>query len=326
MTHSALTNKIRLSSQSSSRRGARIDTFLIHHTASVSGRGDAIVNMMVNRTRQVSSNYVIGNDGYLWMVVDEDLRAWTSGSTKDGGKGAAWDRRSITVEIVNQKGAPSWAISSAAIDKAARLLNDLRKRYGIKHVLGHRDLWTRYKASYATYCPGPDTVGRVVKRADELLKPVVKPPAPPVVPAPPRLPWEGVAPVTMFTRGVAVVVDPLTGVERGRVAADTALAIASKVEVDGVTFFRTDWSTRNNNDSGIVSSSLRLTAKPEPVPEPPVVVVPEPPVVVEPEPPVVVVPEPPVVPETPTPSGRYGWLYAIVTAVTIAIAAIVSLF
>lgn len=183
MTKSALTNKTKISSQSSSRDNAKIDTFLIHHTASVSGRGDGIVNMMVNKSRQVSSNYVIGNDGYLWNVVDEDRRAWTSGSTADGGKGAAWDRRSITVEIVNQKGAPNWEISDAAITKAAQLLNDLRSRYNIKNVLGHRDLWTKHKASYATFCPGPNTVARIVKRAEELAGGITPSPAPKPKPA-----------------------------------------------------------------------------------------------------------------------------------------------
>lgn len=169
MTKSSLTDKTKISSQSSSRQGATIDTFLIHHAATVDKSGSGVVSVMVNKTREVSSNYVLGNDGTLWNVVDEKNRAWTSGSTKDGGKGAAWDRRSITIEICNAKGAPSWALSSASITKAARLLNDLRKRYKIKHVLGHRDLYVKYGASYATYCPGPDTVAKIVKKADELL-------------------------------------------------------------------------------------------------------------------------------------------------------------
>jgi hypothetical protein len=168
MTHSTLTNQIRLSAQHSSRQNAKIDTLQIHHTASASGRGDAIVDMMVKQTRVVSSNYVIGNDGYLWCVVDEDLRAWTSGSTQDNGKGAAWDRRSITVEIVNQAGAPSWPISAKAINTAARLLMDLRKRYKIRTVIGHRDLWTRHRASYPTFCPGPNTVAAILAREAKL--------------------------------------------------------------------------------------------------------------------------------------------------------------
>lgn len=386
MTHSSLTNQIRLSSQSSSRQGARIDTFLIHHTASVSGRGDGIVNMMVNRTRTVSSNYVIGNDGYLWMVVDENLRAWTSGSTQDGGKGAAWDRRSITVEIVNEAGAPNWPLSAKAVDKAARLLIDLRKRYGIKYVLGHRDLYTKYGASYPTFCPGPESVKRILVREQEILRGGggTTPPASPwldvravqtrlnvwlthwgvspllvvdgdygpktkaaatlaqqkfgitvdgevgpqtwgkisanPVVGPVKPTWKSITPVKMYTWETVSVIDPFTGAEKGEVAAGTVLDIASSVEVDGVLYYRTDWSTRNNNDSGIAAVGLHLTAKPTPEPEPtPVDPEPEPEVPVEPIPPVEPEPtpvEPAPKPEPPTtPGGIIGGIVAIIVIV-----------
>lgn len=188
MTYSYLTDQIRRSPQHSARNGAKIDTILWHHQAGTND--DAVIDMMVNRTRQVSSNYTISNEGRLTSVVDEDLRAWTSGSTQDGGKGAAWDRRAITTEIENQAGAPNWPISTAAIDKAARLQLDLETRYDIKNVLGHRDLWTIYRASYATYCPGPETVARINARAAELRGqfaevPPPKPQPNPVVPAQP---------------------------------------------------------------------------------------------------------------------------------------------
>ena len=166
MTHSPLTNQIRLSSQHSSREGARIDTFLIHHQAGTND--DAVIAAMISGSRKVSANYTIRSDGRLTCVVDEDLRAWTSGSTEDGGKGAAWDRRAITVEIENAGGEPNWPISDAAIEKAALLLLDLEKRYAIANVLGHRDLWEKFRASYATYCPGPDTVAKIVAKATEL--------------------------------------------------------------------------------------------------------------------------------------------------------------
>lgn len=168
MTHSPLTDQIRISSQSSSRQGATVDTFLIHHQAGMND--DATIRAMVTGSKQVSANYTISNEGRLTCVVDERLRAWTSGSSSDGGRGAAWDRRSITVEIENESGAPDWRISQKAIDKAAALLNDLRRRYTIRNVLGHRDLWEKYHASYPTYCPGPSTVGRIVTRANQLLQ------------------------------------------------------------------------------------------------------------------------------------------------------------
>lgn len=182
MTHSSLTSQIKLSRQNSSRNGAKVDTFLIHHQAGTND--DATIRAMQSGSRQVSANYTISNEGRITLVVDEALRAWTSGSSTDGGKGAAWDRRAITVEIENQSAGGSWPISAAARRAAARLLNDLRQRYGIKYVLGHRDLWARYGASYATFCPGPEKVGDILALAKQLLgdvsplPPVVTPPSP----------------------------------------------------------------------------------------------------------------------------------------------------
>lgn len=132
----------------------------------VSQTGESVARLYL--TKNVSSNYVIGNDGTLWLTVDEDRRAHTSGSATDGGKGAAWDQRSITVEIANETGSPDWQISDAAIDTAARLFNDLRDRYPLKNILGHRDLWENWGASYPTYCPGPETVNRIYNRAMEI--------------------------------------------------------------------------------------------------------------------------------------------------------------
>lgn len=181
MTHSPLTNQIRISRQSGPRLGARIDTFLIHHQAGTND--DQVIAAMVSGSRQVSANYTISNEGRLTCVVDEDLRAWTSGSAHDGGKGAAWDRRSITVEIENESGAPDYRISEAAIATAGKLLNDLRSRYPIVNVLGHRDLWEKHRASYATFCPGPNTVARILAAAGGAPAPAPKP-GRPGVPAP----------------------------------------------------------------------------------------------------------------------------------------------
>lgn len=160
MTHSSLTNQIRLSNQSDSRRGTGVDTVLIHHQAGTND--DATIEAMVNETKEVSANYTISNEGRITLVVDEDFRAFTSGSLYDGGKGAAWDRRAITIEIENQTAGPDWLISLAAKTAMAKLLADIRKRYRIVYVYGHRQLYELYGASYPTFCPGPNTVAEIL--------------------------------------------------------------------------------------------------------------------------------------------------------------------
>lgn len=170
MTFSTLTDQVRQSTQHSPRQGADIDMFIFHGQASTND--DVTISMMVNRTRQVSANYTISNEGRITGVVPEEFRAWTSGSSTDGGKGAAMDRRAITVEIENQTGAPGWTFSAAAQEACARLLADVSKRYGIPldrdHCVGHRELYTRWGASYATACPQALDMGWIVNRAKQL--------------------------------------------------------------------------------------------------------------------------------------------------------------
>lgn len=196
MSFSKLTDQYKPSRQRSSRNGATVDTILWHHQAGTND--DSVISMMVSGARTVSSNYTISNEGRITCVVDEEDRAWTSGSVTDGGKGAAWDRRAITVEIENETGAPDWQISTAAINAAARLRKDLQTRYGIVHELGHRDLYTLYRASYPTYCPGPNTVARIQSVAVGGIKPAQPAPAPALKPAAPINYAYGLTQATVF--------------------------------------------------------------------------------------------------------------------------------
>jgi hypothetical protein len=182
MTYSALTNQIRLSPQCSGRNGDTIDTILWHHQAGTND--DWTINAMVTGAKEVSANYTISNEGRLTLVVDESMRAWTSGSTTDGGKGAAWDRRAITIEVENMNTAPGWEKSDAAYRTAAALSVDLRRRYRIVNELGHRDLYQNWKASYPTYCPGPEFVARVRSLAGTVTSIPATPAPAPAAPAP----------------------------------------------------------------------------------------------------------------------------------------------
>lgn len=169
MTYSPLTDTATNTSQKSSRQGAKIDTILLHHMAGTDAAG--VVHLMETGARQVSANYAIGRDGHAWGVVPEEERAWTSGASGDGGRGAAWDRRSITFEIADDVAgdAHGWPISAASFDKVAHMIADIAHRYGIPldrdHVIGHRELWTRYRASYPTACPGSLDLDAIVARA-----------------------------------------------------------------------------------------------------------------------------------------------------------------
>lgn len=168
MTFSALSKSGYVSNlKSSSRQGAAIDAMIAHGAAAT--RKEAVLAT----TRQVSANYVIDVDGTLWQMVDEDLRAWTSGSLHDGGRGAAWDRRAITFEAINSGGAAQgWPFSPATMEAAAQLLADASRRHGFSiednRTPGHRELWTKWGASYPTACPQTFDLGWWRARAREI--------------------------------------------------------------------------------------------------------------------------------------------------------------
>lgn len=163
-------------------RNSRISGFGIHHNAGVNAYGQATA-----AGREVSANYWITNEGDILPNVNEEYRAFTSGSAGYPA-GAAADHRNITVEVSNspegvRKG--TWAISDAAMEALARLIGDVYRRYklgpvkrgGSKGIGVHRD-WV------PTECPGPYMMSHLpalIKRAEwhrthpDGAKPAAKP-------------------------------------------------------------------------------------------------------------------------------------------------------
>lgn len=169
MTFSSLANLSFVNNtKSSPRQGARVDAMIAHGAAAT--RKEAVLAT----ARSVSANYVVDVDGTIYGMVDDALRAWTSGSSHDGGRGAAWDRRAITFEAINSGGAAQgWPFSPATMESAARLLADESVRHGFSiedaRTPGHRELWTWYRASYPTACPQTFDLPWWRARAREIL-------------------------------------------------------------------------------------------------------------------------------------------------------------
>lgn len=138
------------------------DHIVLHHWASTNWSN--IVGMMVNRTRTVSSNVIIQNERIGSMMEEED-RSWSLSS-------ALWDGRSLTAECGNSSVGGSWPLSPETHETIARWVADACGRYGIPidrtHVMGHREVFTRHKASYATACPGGMDLEWIVTRAREI--------------------------------------------------------------------------------------------------------------------------------------------------------------
>lgn len=137
----------------SSPRNQAISGFTIHHNAGVDAYGQATAP-----GREVSANYWITNAGEILPNIDENLRAWTSGSPGYPA-GADADHRNITVEVSNSPegvNSGSWAISGAAMDALIRLIADVYTRYGLGRVTRGANRGVGIHSDWVpTACPGP---------------------------------------------------------------------------------------------------------------------------------------------------------------------------
>lgn len=79
------------------RRGP-VDMLLLHYTDMV--RAEDAVALLCDPAAQVSAHYVVGEDGRVWCLVDEDRRAWHAGVAWWAGETDV-NSRAIGIEIAN---------------------------------------------------------------------------------------------------------------------------------------------------------------------------------------------------------------------------------
>ena len=104
-----------------------------------------------------SANYYIGDDGTIVGGVDEQYRAWTSGSEAN-------DTQAITIEVSNSMNGEPWKISDKAYRSLVRLTADICKRYNIKPDYNGSTTGTItiHKMFQNTDCPG-DYLEKIIK-------------------------------------------------------------------------------------------------------------------------------------------------------------------
>jgi N-acetylmuramoyl-L-alanine amidase len=78
--------------------GGRVDTLILHYTGMKTAR--EAVERLCDPVAQVSSHYVVDEDGAVLRLVPEDRRAWHAGTSYWRGR-TALNGRSIGIEIVN---------------------------------------------------------------------------------------------------------------------------------------------------------------------------------------------------------------------------------
>lgn len=132
---------------------SRIQYIVLHYTAADLNRSLELLTK-----GNVSSHYLISENGTLYQLVEDDKRAWHAGISSWQGK-TSLNNSSIGIEIVNlgyketpQKTQTWFAYSDKQIKTLINLLKTLQAKYNIpaEHILGHSDIAPLRKSD-----PGP---------------------------------------------------------------------------------------------------------------------------------------------------------------------------
>ncbi|KVV15327.1 N-acetylmuramoyl-L-alanine amidase [Flavobacterium sp. TAB 87] len=109
---------------------------ILHHTAQDSLA--QTIKTFTNKNLQVSSHYVIGDDGTVVQMLNDYLRAWHAGSGT-WGRDTDINSASIGIELDNNGFEP---FSLAQINSLLALLTKLKKDYNIptQNIIGHSDI------------------------------------------------------------------------------------------------------------------------------------------------------------------------------------------
>ncbi|MGV6838949.1 MAG: N-acetylmuramoyl-L-alanine amidase [Planktomarina sp.] len=118
------------------KNGARPDLVVIHYTAMDSAK--AALERLCDPAFEVSAHYLIGQDGHVWQMVDEDARAWHAGQGR-WGPFEDVNSASIGIELCNLGNHP---FPQVQIEALCALLQDIQARHGIapQRVIGHSDM------------------------------------------------------------------------------------------------------------------------------------------------------------------------------------------
>ncbi|MBK5914239.1 N-acetylmuramoyl-L-alanine amidase [Rhodocyclus purpureus] len=125
----------------------RKPNFVILHQTS-NDNVERALTTLTDPLRKVSAHYLIGRDGTLLQLVDENFRAWHAGESWWGGN-TDMNSASIGIELDNTGEEP---FSESQILALLKLLDELRSRHRIPpaNVLAHGDIAPTRKVD-----PGP---------------------------------------------------------------------------------------------------------------------------------------------------------------------------
>jgi N-acetylmuramoyl-L-alanine amidase len=124
------------------RGGQAVDMLVLHYTDTLTAQ-DAI-DCLVDPTpgKRVSAHYLVGEDGTVWRMVAENMRAWHAGVSQWRGHTNV-NARSIGIEIVNPGHQHGYrAFPPEQMEAVATLCREIIARHHILewNVVGHSDV------------------------------------------------------------------------------------------------------------------------------------------------------------------------------------------
>lgn len=119
------------------RNGLRPELVVIHYTAMKDCASAA--RALCDPAREVSSHYLIGRDGAVLSLVDEQMRAWHAGNGEWRGSGDV-NSRSIGIELDNDGYSPFSEPLMAALETLLRSRVLAAWRIKPEGVIGHSDM------------------------------------------------------------------------------------------------------------------------------------------------------------------------------------------
>lgn len=128
------------------RNGLRPELVVLHYTEMTSA--EAALARLCAPEAEVSSHYLIGRDGTVWLLVDEAQRAWHAGEGAWRGRDDI-NSRSIGIELDNDGASP---FAAPLMQSLEGLLRAIMTRWAINPaaVIAHSDMAPERKSD-----PGP---------------------------------------------------------------------------------------------------------------------------------------------------------------------------
>ena len=119
------------------RRDGLAPSLIVVHFTAMNNAQSALARLC-DPAAEVSAHYLIGADGTLWHLVEEEARAWHAGAGSWAGQ-ADINSRSIGIELDNQG---DHAFSAPQMDRLETLISGIMERGAIpaRGVIGHSDM------------------------------------------------------------------------------------------------------------------------------------------------------------------------------------------